>query len=166
MRTTPRTSTRKLIAALCLGAALAPASAGAQDDEVFVDPDSPAGREYSIPSEEARDRAAPGSGGGDRGGGGGSGSNAFGAGVGDGSGGGGGGSAGGSGGDSGGGSSSDERSSGGLPATDEARRALEAAASQPAPEGGSDTVLAIIGSGALVLALAAGAGAALRRRRA
>jgi len=50
----------RLIALVGLAIALAmPAGAMAQDDEVFVDPDSPTGREYDIPLERARRDASP-----------------------------------------------------------------------------------------------------------
>lgn len=42
------------------------ADAPAQEDGVFVDPDSPAGKEYAIPFDEARREAGGGSGGGPR----------------------------------------------------------------------------------------------------
>src|SRR5688500_10175816 len=48
------------LAALALGAGAAPAAA--QQDEVFVDPDSPTGREYDIPLERARRDAVQGPG--------------------------------------------------------------------------------------------------------
>jgi hypothetical protein len=62
---------RIAIIAVLLGLTLAP-SAGAQEPGVFVDPDSPAGKEYAIPLEQARREAAGGAsgreGGGDAGG--------------------------------------------------------------------------------------------------
>ncbi len=47
---------RRLIAIslACLVSLALPGAATAQDDEVFVDPDSPTGREYDIPLERAR----------------------------------------------------------------------------------------------------------------
>jgi hypothetical protein len=62
---------------LLAGGSLAP-TAVAQEDGVFVDPDSPAGKEYAIPLDQARRDAA---GGGAAGGGGGSGQSLFGAGI-------------------------------------------------------------------------------------
>ena len=50
----PRAVVAFLIAALAL-----PAAAQAQGRGVFVDPESPAGKEYAIPLEEARRQAAP-----------------------------------------------------------------------------------------------------------
>jgi hypothetical protein len=51
---------RTALAALLLAATGTP-PAGAQESGVFVDPDSPAGKEYAIPLEEARRQAAGGS---------------------------------------------------------------------------------------------------------
>lgn len=54
------TSIRKGILLLACGlAALAPA-ASAQDDPVFVDPDSPSGKEYELPIDRAREQGAAG----------------------------------------------------------------------------------------------------------
>jgi hypothetical protein len=50
---------RALVAVL-IGALALPAAAQAQGRGVFVDPDSPAGKEYAIPLEEARRHGAPG----------------------------------------------------------------------------------------------------------
>ncbi len=47
-----------LLASLC-GLAAMPAMAAAQADEVFVDPQSPSGKEYEIPIDRARSQAAP-----------------------------------------------------------------------------------------------------------
>ncbi len=47
-----------LLLLLCGLAVTAPVAA-AQDDQVFVDPDSPSGREYELPIDRARERAAP-----------------------------------------------------------------------------------------------------------
>lgn len=63
-----------LTSLLLLGLTLTP-SAGAQERGVFVDPESPAGKEYAIPLEQARREAAGGAGG-REGGAGGSGSGA------------------------------------------------------------------------------------------
>jgi hypothetical protein len=49
---------RLALAALVLLAAAPPAAA--QEDGVFVDPDSPAGKEYAVPIDQARDEAAGG----------------------------------------------------------------------------------------------------------
>jgi hypothetical protein len=60
-----------ILIALILAALAAP-PASAQEDGVFVDPDSPAGKEYAVPLEEARREASGASAGGssgDRGGG-------------------------------------------------------------------------------------------------
>jgi hypothetical protein len=162
---------RRLTLALVFGAALIPAAASAQEDGVFVDPDSPARDEYAIPAEEARGQADPGP---DRRApnGGPTGSPAFGAGLGDdggdgsgegSDGGSGGGSDGGSGGSSGGGGDSDRADPRGV--DEDARRVLSAAGSSPVPDGGTGTVLAILASGALVVLAGAGGGALLRRRR-
>lgn len=43
---------------LCGLAVMAPVAA-AEDNEIFVDPDSPTGREYELPIDRARERAAP-----------------------------------------------------------------------------------------------------------
>ena len=162
---------RRLTLALALGAVLAPAAAHAQnEDGVFVDPDSPSTREYSIPSEQARDQADPGrddrvpSGGP-------SGSPAFGAGVGE-----DGGDSDGGGSNAGGGSSDGGGSGGGSndvvpqPADasgldEDAERVLSAAGSQPVPDGGGGAVLAILGAAVLVVLAGVGTGALLRRRR-
>jgi hypothetical protein len=164
--------TRSATALLCGAALLVPGQASAQDDGVFVDPDSPAGREYAIPGEEAREHADPGRRDGRRGS---STPPAFGAGVGDRDGGGddgagggpgGGGSDGGPGGDSGsgGGASGYDDAAEDAPATGDARRALQAATANPTPDGGSGTLLAIGGGGALVLLIGAGGGLLARRR--
>jgi len=49
----------RLQLAALLAALLLPASAAAQDDGVFVDPDSPTGKQYAIPLESARRQADP-----------------------------------------------------------------------------------------------------------
>lgn len=50
---------RRLAGALCLALLLAPSQAVAQGGGVFVDPDSPTGKEYAIPLESARRQADP-----------------------------------------------------------------------------------------------------------
>ena len=61
----------RAVIAFLIGLLALPAAAQAQGRGVFVDPESPAGKEYAIPLEEARRQAAPGvesrSGGGDAG---------------------------------------------------------------------------------------------------
>jgi hypothetical protein len=47
------------IGVVCLSVLGMASTAGAQSDEVFVDPDSPTGREYDIPLERVRRDAAP-----------------------------------------------------------------------------------------------------------
>ena len=49
----------RAVVAFLLGLLALPAVAQAQGRGVFVDPDSPAGKEYAIPLEEARRQAAP-----------------------------------------------------------------------------------------------------------
>jgi hypothetical protein len=48
---------RGLLLALCALAVIAPAAVAA-DDEIFVDPDSPSGKEYALPVDSARKQAA------------------------------------------------------------------------------------------------------------
>lgn len=55
-----RTTAGFAVGAVCAMLALYPATAGAQD--VMVDPDSPAGTEYAIPIDSARDQGSGGSG--------------------------------------------------------------------------------------------------------
>jgi hypothetical protein len=50
-------SGRALVLLLCAAAAL-PTVAVAQDDEIFVDPDSPSGKEYALPIDRAREQGA------------------------------------------------------------------------------------------------------------
>jgi hypothetical protein len=54
-----RVLARRLALVACGVALLAPASVGAQQDDVVVDPDSPTGKEYRIPLEGARRDADP-----------------------------------------------------------------------------------------------------------
>src|SRR5688572_28079183 len=135
------------LVALTLGAGAPPAAA--QQDEVFVDPDSPTGREYDIPLERARrdagqrpeiadapyrSRSAP----------------LFGVGVGD--------------------AAAAAPEAGAArerpPRRGAAARAVEAAVVRPgAPEGGAGSALPVAGAGLLVLALGAAGGLALRRAR-
>lgn len=58
-----RVNLKRLNLALVLLLVAAPPAA-AQQDGVFVDPDSPAGKEYAVPLDQARDEASGGGGGG------------------------------------------------------------------------------------------------------
>lgn len=53
-----RSVRKAMLLVLCGLAATAPA-ASAQDDPVFVDPDSPSGKEYELPIDRARQQGAP-----------------------------------------------------------------------------------------------------------
>jgi hypothetical protein len=148
---------------LLIFALLAPA-AWAQDDGVFVDPDSPTGKEYAIPLEEARRQADPSSGGGQKVQPGTRDSPLFGEGIeeeeeDDGS------SAGGgspSGGGGGGGGSSSQPEATATPAP-EAREAIERATNNPGAPGDGSPLLLILGGAALVLVVGGAAGYAFRR---
>ena len=160
---------RSRIAALGLlaGALLMPAPAQAQD--VFVDPDSPSGKEYAIPLESARRGADPGRRHGTKVVQGQRSSPLFGAGISA--------AAGDDDGSSGPTSSSrgkrdeDRRNAAPVtavarPASPAVREALRSATSRPsAPDGGSSAPL-VGGAAALLVAAAAGAGWLARRRRA
>ncbi|MCA1569087.1 MAG: hypothetical protein LC798_01955 [Chloroflexi bacterium] len=158
---------RGLLLMLCALALTAPAAAAAED-EVFVDPGSPSGKEYALPVDSARKQAAGdarnkssnsqatplfGEGvdrdAGSAGGGSGSGESDAGGGSG----------RGGASGDGGGEASSPQRADpeGGTPVTARAQAA--------SPDGGSGTI-AIIGAGAGVLLLGGAIGLVLRRRAA
>lgn len=53
------TSVRKpVVLLLCVFTMAAPPSASAQDDRVFVDPESPTGKEYALPIQRAREQGA------------------------------------------------------------------------------------------------------------
>ncbi len=153
---------RGLLLMLCACALLAPAAAAAAQDEIFVDPGSPSGKEYALPIDSARRQAARDAG---------STSSKkaplFGEGVdtrdaGSAAGGGGGSDAGGSSGDGAaprGGKAGTPRSDadGGSPVTTRAQAA--------SPDGGLGTV-AFVGAGAAVLLLGGAIGLMLRRRSA
>jgi hypothetical protein len=53
---------RGLLLMLCACALLAPMTATAAQDEIFVDPGSPSGKEYALPIDSARKQAAGGAG--------------------------------------------------------------------------------------------------------
>lgn len=136
--------------------------AAAQDDEIFVDPGSPSGKEYALPVESARQQAAKGAQ--DRS------SSAqpaplFGEGVDEASAGEqGGGAASGGGGTGRGGGATDD-ADGGAPSAQGAARTATLQAQAAAPDGGIG-LAAVIGVGAGVLALGGAIGVLLRRRSA
>lgn len=53
------TSLRRGLLMLLCGLAVTAPVASAQDDEIFVDPESPTGKEYELPIDRAREQAAP-----------------------------------------------------------------------------------------------------------
>lgn len=68
-RATIETHTRAALLTAVVGATLLfPSAPSAQEDGVYIDPDSPAGKEYAIPAEEARRDAGGSDGDDDRGG--------------------------------------------------------------------------------------------------
>ena len=147
---------------LCALALTAPAAA-AQDDEIFVDPGSPSGKEYALPVESARQQAAKGAK--DRS------SSAqpaplFGEGVDDESAGEQGAGAASGGGAAGGGSGgATNDADGGTPSAQGAARTATLKAQAAAPDGGIG-LAAVIGVGAGVLLLGGAIGVLLRRRSA
>jgi hypothetical protein len=164
----PRLMASLLAAALLLMAATLPGAAMAQQDGVFVDPDSPTGKEYALPAEDARRQADPGSKHGSGGREHGSRPTAlFGVGVGDGGGGGDKPSGGHGGGSPSGGHDRTPvaaRPDGGITARTE--RALRAATTHPGPPGGSGGMLAVIlGTGAAAVLAGVAGGILIRRRR-
>ena len=149
--------------ALAIAAPAPAAAAAAQEDEIFVDPGSPSGKEYALPVESARQQAAADASGRSPGT---QPAPLFGEGVDDGStaGQGGTGSGSGSGGATGGGGATND-ADGGTPSASGVARSATLKAQAAAPDGGIG-LAAVVGVGAGVLLLGGAIGMLLRRRSA